>query len=88
MKTIEYYSSLVGEDLSSRRRKQNIVTARKAVFYLLRKQGYGLEEIAEHFGYGHPNVSYCARTFKELIETKDALAMRYYRRIKHELDAL
>lgn len=76
------YSEILGIDLSNRTRKREYTTARYAVFYSLYNDCYRPCEISRQFGYGYSNVVHGIRTFKDLLDIKDDMAVDFWNLLK------
>lgn len=76
------YSEILGIDISKRTRKREYATARYAVFYRLYNDCHRPCEISRQFGYDHSTVVHGIRTFKNLIDTKDRMAVDFWNSLK------
>ncbi|HCB89089.1 MAG TPA: hypothetical protein DEP71_07390 [Porphyromonadaceae bacterium] len=76
------YSEILGIDLSKRTRKREYSTARYSVFYSLYQDCYRPCEISRQFGYDHSTVVHGIKTFKDLLDTKDDMAVYFWSLLK------
>ncbi|KAF5033670.1 hypothetical protein DSECCO2_604260 [anaerobic digester metagenome] len=74
----------LGSDLKETDRKTENVTARYAVFYKLRMDGAKLAVISRLSGYHHSTIVHGVTQFKNLLDSKDKLAVEYWDMIKDD----
>ena len=74
----------LGSDLKETDRKTENVTARYAVFYKLRMDGAKLAVISRLSGYHYSTIIHGVTQFKNLLDSKDKLAVEYWDMIKHD----
>ena len=80
MLTLDEYSVKVGisvEELNSRRRFAEIVTARQVWWFYLRDNGYGLSEIGRMYSMDHATVWHGVKRIRDLIWVEDGYLDRY-----------
>lgn len=71
--------------ISAKIRKRVIVTHRQLYYYYARKEGYGLELIADRIGFDHSSVIHGIRHIENLINSKDKLLLQVIDNIEEKI---
>lgn len=81
--TAEQFSNTLGVDLLDKSREVRFTYARYAVYYYLRKKGWGLKKITDCFGYkSHSSICNGIKQMRDKLSYGDKLAVEYWNRIK------
>ena len=75
---IEKLSEILGIDLLQKSKREEVVWARFACFYLLRKNGFTSLEIGKMLGKHHATVLHGAKRFEEMLGINDPIAVRFW----------
>lgn len=83
--SVNKYSEILGIDLTRKTRQHEYTYARYAVYYYLRKKGWGLKKITDYFGYkSHSSICNGIKQMRDKLSYGDKLAVEYWNRIKDD----
>lgn len=85
---LETYANKINipiDELKSKSRKREIVTARSVYWYYLWKRRFTYEEIARIFNMNYSTVIYGVKKINDFIELKDSYIERYLNVIEYKL---